>query len=211
MSGRPPRPSGALRAEIASAYDARAGEYVGLFGSIELLSVRDHVTIDRWRDQTSGWLLDAGSGPGHWSDVLAANGRRDVLGLDASPRFVESAGRRFRTPRFAVGDLAALPLAAGSVGGILAWYSIIHTPPSDVPAMLAEFARVLSPGGSLLLGHFHGEAGVAFDHAVTTAYYWTPEALGDLLAPLGFTVERSETRQDGGARRRHAELVARLG
>lgn len=196
------------RVEVATAYDARAEEYVELLGSVEQMAARDRATIESWRDRTAGRVLDAGSGPGHWSDVLAAGGR-EVVGVDASVRFAASARRRFPSPGFVVADLAALPLAPASVGGVLAWFSIIHTPPAGVPAILGELARVLVPGGSLLLGYFDGEPGVAFDHAVVTAYYWSAEALAELLQPHGFVVETASARQDPGSRSQ-GDLIATL-
>ncbi|MFT3873669.1 MAG: class I SAM-dependent methyltransferase [Nocardioides sp.] len=196
------------RADVADAYDARADEYVEKLGSVQQMADRDRVTIEQWRDTLAGRLLDAGCGPGHWTDVLSKSGRRDVVGIDASSRFLESARHRFPGNQFVMGDLAALPIRSRSVDGILAWYSIIHTPKEDLPQILREFARALAPGGSLLLGFADGEPGAAFEHAVTTAYSWSAEALTDLLHPLGFLVERAETRSDPDARRKHGELLA---
>ena len=194
--------------EIGAAYDGRAAEYIDLFGTIDKLAERDRETITTWRDSTTGPLLDAGCGPGLWSQELTTGGARDVVGLDASAEFVAAARARYPDVSFQRADLAALPLQDRSVGGILAWSSIIHTPPVDLPAILAEFARVLTPGGSALIGFFDGEPGAAFDHAVHTAYYWSAEALRDLLAPHGLVVEQASARQDPGARRRQGDLVA---
>ena len=198
------------RAEVAAAYDVRAEEYVAGLGSVAQLPPQDRATVVAWRDATSGRLLDAGCGPGHWSDVLTDGGRRPVLGVDATARFLVSARRRFPHVDLALGDLAALPVPAASVGGVLAWYALIHTSPADLPALLTELARVLVPGGSLLLGFVDGEAGVPFDHAVVTAHHWSGAALGGLLEDAGFVVERVASRRDPGARRRHGELVATL-
>lgn len=198
------------RAEVAEAYDSRADEYVEKLGSVQQMATRDRDTIETWRDGTPGRLLDAGCGPGHWTAVLGDGGRRESVGIDGSRRILESAHRRFPGTRFVAGDLAALPIGSRSVAGILAWYSIIHTPPADLHQVLGEFRRALAPGGTLLLGFFVGEPGTAFEHAVTTAYHWSAEALTDLLHPLGFVVERAETRNDPGARRTHGELVGGL-
>jgi len=198
-----------LRAEVATAYDARAEEYVERLGSVEQMAAQDLATITAWRDATTGRLLDAGSGPGHWTDVLSAGGR-EVVGVDASVRFVASARCRFPHVSAVVGDLAALPVRTGSVGGVLAWFSLIHTPPSGLPALVGELARVLEPGGSLLLGFFDGEPGRPFDHAVTTAHHWSADALGELLGPHGFVVVRAGARQDPD-HRRQGDLEARLG
>ncbi|HWU19938.1 MAG TPA: class I SAM-dependent methyltransferase [Nocardioides sp.] len=196
------------RHRIAAAYDARAEEYVDLLGSVGQMAARDRATIEQWRDGIDGAILDAGCGPGHWTDLLRGSREGAVLGLDASAGFLASARGRFPRSAFVRADLAALPLADATVDGVLAWYSIIHTPPTGVPAILQELRRVLQPGGSLLLGFFDGPAGEPFDHAVTTGYYWSVPVLQDALDAAGLRVLRAETRQDPGARRRHGELVA---
>jgi len=80
--------------EIGAAYDGRAAEYIDLFGTIDQLAERDRETITTWRDTTSGRLLDAGCGPGLWSQELTTSGVREVVGLDASAEFVAAARAR---------------------------------------------------------------------------------------------------------------------
>lgn len=198
------------RAAVAAAYDSRAEEYVARLGSVDQMAPQDRSTIESWRDGAVGRLLDAGCGPGHWSDVLSTREACDVVGVDASAGFLASAHERFPHVPFVQGDLGALPLTTASVGGVLAWFSIIHIPPKEVPKILQEFARVLVPGGSLLLGFFDGDPGQPFDHTVTTAYWWSAKALGALLGDHGFVVERAAARQDPGTRRRQGDLIARL-
>ncbi|WP_370615389.1 class I SAM-dependent DNA methyltransferase [Mumia sp. Pv 4-285] len=195
--------------DVGAAYDERADEYTELLGTVDQMARQDRATIERWQAGIDGRILDAGCGPGHWTELLSQDGTRTVMGVDASARFISAARRNFSHPAFSRGDLAALPMGSGSVDGILSWYSIIHTPPAAVPTIIGEFARVLAPGGSVLLGFFDGEPGAAFDHAVTTAYYWSAEALGALLTPFGFVVERSSARQDPGVRRQ-GDLTAKL-
>jgi hypothetical protein len=75
---------------------------------------------------------------------------RDVVGVDGSARFLESARRRFPHVGFVMAGLAGLaglPVASRSIGGILSWYSIIQTVPTEVPAHLR------SAGPSLLREH----------------------------------------------------------
>jgi SAM-dependent methyltransferase len=197
------------RADVAAAYDSRADEYIEKLGSIEQMAPPDRATIGSWAAGLDGPVLDAGCGPGHWSDVLRDGGRRTVVGVDLSARFVATAHQRFPHVGFVVGDLAALPIASGSVGGILAWFSIIHIAPRGVSDVLREFARVLVPGRSVLLGYFDGDAGERFDHAVTTAYYWSADSLGELLAQQGFVVEGAAAREGSGGRR-EGHLLATL-
>lgn len=195
---------------VGAAYDARASEYIALLGDIAQTDARDRALIAAWRDATPGRLLDAGCGPGLWTRLLN-DGGRDVLGLDLSGEFVSHARATYQGMPFEQGSFAELPLPDASLGGILAWYSLIHTPPAELPATLAEFSRVLAPGGGALIGFFEGTPREPFDHAVTTAYFWTPDALGEMLEQAGFAVTASESRPrvDGEPSiRPHASLTA---
>ncbi|MFS2281782.1 class I SAM-dependent methyltransferase [Microbacterium sp. OR21] len=195
---------------IGSAYDVRAAEYVALLSDIAQTDARDRARIAAWRDATPGRLLDAGCGPGQWTRFLH-DGARGVLGIDLSTEFIAHAGRAYPELEFRQGSFAALPLPDASLGGILAWYSLIHTPPEALPAILTEFARVTAPGGSILIGFFDGPARETFDHAVTTAYFWTPDALQPLLEQAGFAVtsrERRERTPGEPSSRPHASVTA---
>ncbi|MEJ1088434.1 class I SAM-dependent methyltransferase [Microbacterium sp. Mu-80] len=206
--------------EIAAAYGARAGEYIALAGDLEQMAEEDRALIAGWRDATTGRLLDAGCGPGHWAQFLhagdspqsgSAGGSRAVLGIDLSAEFIANARSRYPHLEFVEGSFTELPVADASHGGILAWYSLIHTPPEELPPVFAEFARVLAPGGSVLIGFFDGTPREQFAHAVTTAYFWTSDALAELLESAGFTVTASERRGRAPGEvsiRPHASLTA---
>ncbi len=196
-------------ASTGAAYDARCEEYVQLVGHVEDLAAADRALVSRWRDSTTGPVLDAGCGPGAWVGTLAAGGRQ-VVGVDVSRRFLGVARQTRPTVPFLRASLGALPLRTGSVGGVLAWYSVVHTVPEALPGLLGELGRVLAPRGSLLLGFFDGDPGQPFAHAVTTAFHWTAEALTPALAAAGLEVVERHHRHDDG-HRPHAALVARRG
>jgi SAM-dependent methyltransferase len=46
--------------------------------------------------------------------------------------------------------MTAIPLRADSVDGITAYHAVFHVPRDQHPAVYAEFARVLRPGGLVL-------------------------------------------------------------
>lgn len=197
-------------ASIAAAYNARAAEYVALTGDIEQTDTRDRALIERWRDTTPGRILDAGCGPGHWTQFLH-DGHRDVIGIDLAEEFLTAARARYPHLAFRSGSFRELPLEDASLGGILAWYSLIHSPPADVPGILTEFTRALAPGGSVLIGYFDGTAREPFSHAVAPAYFWSPDALEDLLGAAGLTVASQERRdREPGeiSRRPHGAVTA---
>lgn len=92
-------------------------------------------------------------GPGHWSAFLRSHGA-DVEGVDLVPSFIEQARLRFPETTFRVGSFTELGADDGQLGGILAWYSLIHLRPGELQPTLGEFGRCISLGGSVLVGFF---------------------------------------------------------
>jgi SAM-dependent methyltransferase len=101
-------------------------------------------------------IADIGCGPGRVTAYLASLGA-DVFGIDLSLEMVEQARIAHPDLRFEVGSMLELDLADASLGGIVAWYSIIHVPDELLPIVFAEFRRVLVRGGQLLLGFQLGD------------------------------------------------------
>jgi hypothetical protein len=98
----------------------------------------------------------------------------------------------------------------GALAGVVAWYSLIHAAPGDLPAYFAEFARALAPGGFLLTAFFEaaGESVTEFDHKVAPAYRWPVDDLAALAAAAGFTeVGRMSREPDPGTRYRRGHLL----
>ncbi|GAB3430507.1 class I SAM-dependent DNA methyltransferase [Flindersiella endophytica] len=140
-----------------------------------------------------GQVADIGCGPGHVTAHLASLGL-DVFGIDLSPKQIEVARRTCPGLRFEVGSMTALDLADGSLAGIVAWWSIVHTPPGELPVVIAEFERTLAPGAHTLLG-FHAGTGErrqleqAYGHPVNyISYRQSPDYVSELLAKAGLTV-----------------------
>jgi len=74
-----------------------------------------------------------------------------MTGLDVSPALLAHARRLSPDIAFHEGDFRQPPAPAGSWAGIVAFYSIIHLPREQVASTPVEWARVLRPGGLLLL------------------------------------------------------------
>jgi SAM-dependent methyltransferase len=49
------------------------------------------------------------------------------------------------------GDMTRLPLTENTVDGITAYHAVFHVPRTDHPEVYQEFARVLRPGGTVLM------------------------------------------------------------
>ncbi|ROQ03839.1 methyltransferase family protein [Rathayibacter sp. PhB93] len=192
--------------EVRDAYGVRADEYTALLGSVDDADPRDRALIDAWAAGLTGPVLDAGCGPGHWTAFLRQRGL-EAEGVDLVPEFVAVARRRFPGVPFRTGTLRE-PGADGSLGGILAWYSLIHLPPAELPEVLGGFARALRPGGALLIGFFVGAPQREFAHAVLPAWFHPLESMRTAVADAGFEVVAAAARTSPGVRD-HGEIVAR--
>ncbi|MGW2303287.1 class I SAM-dependent methyltransferase [Streptomyces sp. NPDC001809] len=174
------------------AYDAVAAVYAEQFHD----SLRDRAVerallgafAELVRANGDGEVADLGCGPGYVTAHLHGLGLR-AFGVDASPEMIGLARAAHPGLRFEVGSMGALALADGTLAGVLSRWSIIHLPPHELPAVVAEFARVLAPGGHLLVA-FPATDGLdhetqSYDHVVATAYRWNPDRLAALLRAHG--------------------------
>lgn len=193
---------------VGASYGARADEYITALGSIEHAAGPDLALVSGWARRLSGPVADVGCGPGQWTHHLAGLGA-DVHGIDPIPAFIAHARVAYPGVDFRIGRAEDLGVDDGALGGILAWYSLIHTAPSEIGAPLSEFARCLRPGGGLALGFFTGPALEPFDHAITTAYRWPIDVLAAEIENAGFDVAHTETRTDPGVRPHGAILAER--
>lgn len=90
-----------------------------------------------------------GSGPGHFPARLSAAGHRGrVVGGDLAGGMVAAARARYSGVEFAQAGADALPFPDASFDVLTARHMLYHVP--SVPAALAEFRRVLKPGGRFL-------------------------------------------------------------
>ncbi|GIG57521.1 hypothetical protein Lfu02_18930 [Longispora fulva] len=92
-------------------------------------------------------VLEVGCGNGRYLQTLGERGHRGrVLGLDYSPGMAAEAGRFAST---LVADAQRLPMASGQFDLVLCMHMLYHVP--DVSMAVAELARVLRPGGTVLV------------------------------------------------------------
>jgi SAM-dependent methyltransferase len=193
---------------VRDAYASVADLYIDLFGTSQKVHPDDLAFIERHLTIRPGAVLDLGCGPGHITGHLRSLGV-DATGIDVVPEFIAHAKATHPDGRYLLGSIDALDAASGSVAGVLSWFSLIHLPPPDVDAVLAEFRRVLAPGGTLVAGFFEGEEVAAFDHKVVTAYRWPADGFSELLAAAGFTEVDRMHRPSDGTHRPYGAIAAR--
>ncbi len=86
-------------------------------------------------------VLDIGCGEGYYTQAMAGVAA-DVVGLDIAKPAIQMAAKRCKGPLWLVGSSAHLPLADASVDLVTSLFS---------PLPVVEMARVLRPGGKLLV------------------------------------------------------------
>lgn len=194
--------------ETRDTYDRVARDYAAQFSEDLADKVLDRALLSaivelagKAAESPRPRLGDLGCGPGFEARYLAELGA-EVIGIDLSPAMIGEAERRHAGTTglsFAVGSLLSLPLSDRALDGGCAIYSIIHLPPEDRPRAYGELARVIRPGGPLLLSVHVSAEGFApgscrqleewWGHRVRLAgYFLDPdEVLGGLVS-AGFTL-----------------------
>ncbi|MFI7213289.1 class I SAM-dependent DNA methyltransferase [Micromonospora maritima] len=193
--------------QVRQAYASVADLYIELFGTSGQVHADDLAFIREHLAGRPGPLLDVGCGPGHLTDHLRSAGA-DATGLDVVGEFIAHARASYPDGNYLLGSMADLPIADHRLAGILSWGSVIHLPPDDLDAVLAEFRRVTTPGARLVCGFFVGDEVAAFDHKVVTAYRWPVDAFADRLARAGFAEVARLHRPGDGVHRPHAAVAA---
>ncbi|MFI7446117.1 class I SAM-dependent DNA methyltransferase [Nonomuraea sp. NPDC049714] len=171
-------------------YDAVAAQYAEAFSATLETAPLQRAMLDAFAALVRGGgpVADVGCGPGYATGHLHALGV-DAFGVDLAPEMIALARQAYPGLRFEVGTMAALDVPDGALGGVLSRYSIIHTPPERLPEIIAEFSRVLAPGGHLMLSFVAhdepAEPAEAYDHRVALAYRWSPDRVAGLLGEHG--------------------------
>jgi SAM-dependent methyltransferase len=142
---------------IASSYDDVAAAYEARFVDELSGKPRDRELLDAFAAAVGDPVLDVGCGPGQIGAHLRSFGRT-VHGVDLSPAMAQLAATRLDGA--AVVDMRMLPFADACIGGVVAFYSLIHLRREEVAFALREFARVLRPRGRVLLSAHEGEGDV---------------------------------------------------
>jgi SAM-dependent methyltransferase len=192
--------------ETRTSYDTVAEDYADLMrASLDAIPWERAMLAafaELVRSAGAGPVADVGCGPGHVTAHLQSLGV-PAFGVDLSSGMVEVARRDHPGLRFEVGSMTALDLADGELGGILAWWSVQHTPLEILPRLFTEFGRVLAPGGHLLLGFHVGDerrrkkTGYGGHPMSLDLYLRSPDRIVELAIAAGFEEQARLVSQPG--------------
>ena len=186
-------------ATARAAYDMTAPRYVQFVGT-EISSATEGpidqsllvAFVELVKRQTIDRVADIGCGPGRAAAFMAERGL-DVVGVDISQAMLTVARSAHPHIKFEEGQLDALPFETGVIAGAVCWYSIIYTPPDSLADAFGELARVLMPGGYLLLA-FQAEdepvhrTNAHGTHLPLTSYRHSVQDVADRLEDIGFKI-----------------------
>jgi SAM-dependent methyltransferase len=148
--------------------------------------VLDRAMLDRLRGRAFRRALDVGCGEGRFCRMLVAQGI-EAIGLDPTAALVATARERDPAGRYVEGRAEELPFDDGEFDLVVSYCTLIDI--AGYRQAIAEMARVLASGGSLLianlnsfisastgLGWIHDAGGArlyfAFDHYLEERAEW---------------------------------------
>ena len=130
-----------------------------------------NILLERLPD--SATLLELGCGVGFPTTVLLAQ-RFRVTGVDISARHIVMASERIPHATFIHADMTQLTFPPEHFDAVAAFYSLIHVPRDEQPALLSAIARWLRPGGLLVASMgARSEVGSIEDNWLGAPMYWS--------------------------------------
>jgi SAM-dependent methyltransferase len=184
--------------DAGDSYDRVADRYAELVRSgLDDLPLERRL-VDHFAHQVvaagGGPVLDVGCGPGRLTHDLASRGLA-VTGIDVSSAMLRLARSHDPGLRLVAASLTRLPVADNAIAGVFCWYVLHHVPDEELRPSLGELARVLAPGGSLMIGGHVGDS----TYVKTEGYGGipmrvlfarrSPATYADLLRDVGLDVD----------------------
>ncbi|MEO5903867.1 MAG: methyltransferase domain-containing protein [Gemmatimonadaceae bacterium] len=186
---------------VSENYDAVASAYAeNLYDELVAKPLDRHL-LNRFAEgvRDRGTIADIGCGPGQIARYLTDQGV-PVIGIDLSPEMVRLAAQLNPEIEFRTGNMLAIDVADSSLAGIVAFYSIIHLGPLDIPAAFREFRRVLTNDGALLVAfhigdHVHHVDEMWGQPVSLDFHFLKPGDVASALESAGFVVVEATERE----------------
>ncbi len=144
-------------------------------------------------------ILDLGCGAGRPLAAFLAGLGHDVIGVDASPTMIKRARQNVPNASFQIMDMRDLELDH-SFDAILSWDAFFHLSPGEQREALPRIARLLRPGGNLLLTVGWGEGEVTGTVAGEPVYHGSlsSDEYFEILSRVGFSEQSMRPYEKNG-------------
>ncbi|ANW17087.1 class I SAM-dependent methyltransferase [Streptomyces clavuligerus] len=149
-AGLPGEGASVAELDAAAGYASWAARYDSLPSSF--LEVEEPIVHRLLDEGPVGTALDAACGTGRTTVALTARGYR-AIGVDQSPEMLAHARRKAPDAEFREGRLERLPVDDASVDLAISTLALTHLP--DPGPGIAELARVVRPGGRVIVTDLH--------------------------------------------------------
>ncbi len=153
----------------------------GTSGDFSRLHVLDAPMLARIKAATPATALDVGCGEGRFCRMMAEQGIV-TTGLDPVPQMIETARQRDRQGDYQLGFAEAIPHPEAAFDLVVSYLSLIDI--DDAAQAISEMARVLTPGGRLLIANL-----TSFSTSSNLFGRRTCATTGEELRPLGNYLE----------------------
>jgi SAM-dependent methyltransferase len=148
-AGAPDRPSAGQEFGLQDGYAEWSATYDQ---PLRLFAIEEPHVLHRLDELPAGRVLDVACGTGRYGAHLQQRGHR-VVGVDRSADMLGLARPKLPGCGLIRGDAGALPFVDRGFDAVLCTLALVHV--VDLGATFAEFARVLRPGGRLIISDVH--------------------------------------------------------
>jgi ubiquinone/menaquinone biosynthesis C-methylase UbiE len=186
-----------MRNKVEAGYDHMAEQYLATKKSDDIVTLAALEELARGLPD-GATALDLGCGAG--VPVMQWLARRfEVTGVDVSARQLELARPYVPTARLIKSDMISLDFPAASFDIVVAFFSIIHVPREEQPALVSRIYNWLKPGGRFLapwaVGEWEGEEENWEEWGATMWWsHYDAEANLAMLQNAGFLIQSAERR-----------------
>jgi ubiquinone/menaquinone biosynthesis C-methylase UbiE len=178
--------------KIERVYDTVAKEYSEEFFGEHEKKPKDQEILNRFSieigDKKPVW--DFGCGPGQTTRYLRDIGI-GVSGLDLSEKIIEQARIIHPDLNFIKGNILELEFDDDTIGGVVAFYAIVHFTEGQVERAFREIFRVLQSGGLFLFTYHIGDDTISVEEFLGKKIdidfmFFKTDYISDCLKKIGF-------------------------
>ena len=128
-----------------------------------LIQAEEPVVLRLLEEMPPSRAIDLACGTGRWSETLVDLGHQ-VVGIDLTEEMLDIASAKVPSAAFVRGDLLRVPIADAVADLVVCSLALTHVP-TLLPAV-EEIARIVRPGGSVILSDIHPVPVATGGHAI---------------------------------------------